>query len=128
MDEKEQKKIEEQELMELQKDILSAKNQNELVQAMQRYNLWREETSTNNVKPKPIQNTYNYDISRQRSQHTVNFRNPEYKLKTYRQRIGYISKEEKLQNRLNRARRLGLSEADIELLKKLSMEDVLDED
>lgn len=132
MDEKEKRKkeVEEQELLELQKAILSAKNQNELILTMQRYNLWREETATNNIKPRSIKNTYDYSIQRQREEYSRNFRlvNPEAKLKTYRQRIGYVTKEQRFQDRIKRARQAGLSEADIELLKKLNMESVLDDE
>jgi len=128
MKEKDEKeKTEEQELEKLKEKILSAKNDNELVKVMQEYNLWMQETANRNIKTRPIKNDFNYDVSEQRRKHAINFNNPEAKLKTHKERIGYTTEESRIQDKIRKARKMGLTSKDIEFLKKMGLERLLDE-
>jgi len=127
MTEKDEKNAENEELLQLEKDILNAKNQNELVQAMQRYNLWLNESSSGNIHVAPIKNDFNYTVADARRKHSINFNNPEAKLKTHRERIGYTTEESRIQDKIRKARKMGLTSKDIEFLKKMNMERILDE-
>jgi len=129
MTEKDEKKdIENEELLQLEKDILNAKDNNELVKAMQRFNLWLNETSNRNIHTAPIKNAFDYTVADARRKHTINLKgNPGNRLKTVRQRIGYTTNESMFQDRIRKARKAGLNSKDVEFLKKMGLERLLDE-
>ena len=113
-------------LEQMKQDILSARNQNELIEAMQKYNRWLNEPTTGKISVGSLQNNFDFSPSRERAIKTLTFKKWN-QIKTHRERIGYSTEESRFMDKLNMARKKGLSSKDLEELKKMGLEKLLED-
>ena len=114
-------------LEKLKQKLLNAKNQNELVKAMQEMNLWMNQ-STMGIKPGHLKNNFDFGVAEKRKKHEFSLKpKPENRLKVKMQQIGYTTNESEFMDGINRARKAGLSSKDVEQLKQMGLESLLED-